>query len=498
MRLSDLTDHTADFFRNAKTLAGQLRNPALRLGVTGLSRAGKTVFITSLVHNLINGGRLLFFDAAASGRLKAAYLEPQPDDTLPRFEFEDHLAALTGQPPYSAPTWPQGTRHISQLRLTLEYEPDDLLNRTFGSNRLHVDIVDYPGEWLLDLPLLSQSYDDWSRQTWQMSLEPNRAVLSKDWRQFTKSIDPTAAQDEAIARQAADLFKAYLTACRQDSFALSTIPPGRFLMPGDLEGSPALTFAPLHLPGSGSAPRGSLWAMMARRFESYKTHVVKPFFRDHFMRLDRQVILVDALGALNAGPEAVQDLQRAMSGILACFRPGKQTWLSALFQPRIDKMAFVATKADRLHHTSHERLEAILAKLTERAIEHAQYRGAEVEKFAIAALRTTTEVETRQDGEVWHCIQGLPEPGERLGDQVFDGKSEVVIFPGDLPANPDYALRQGCAGCDDEARKISRLGLNFIRFQPPRPHFNQATGIAVLPHIRLDRVLHFLLGDKLP
>ena len=32
--------------------------PTLRLGVTGLSRAGKTIFITALVHNLLTGGRL--------------------------------------------------------------------------------------------------------------------------------------------------------------------------------------------------------------------------------------------------------------------------------------------------------------------------------------------------------------------------------------------------------------------------------------------------------
>ena len=31
------------------------------------------------------------------------------------------------------------------------------------------------------------------------------------------------------------------------------IGPGRFLMPGDLAGSPALTFAPLALPGDGRA-----------------------------------------------------------------------------------------------------------------------------------------------------------------------------------------------------------------------------------------------------
>jgi len=54
-----LTDETRIAFDNlVDTLAGGTV-PALRLGVTGLSRAGKTVFITALVHNLIPGCRYL-------------------------------------------------------------------------------------------------------------------------------------------------------------------------------------------------------------------------------------------------------------------------------------------------------------------------------------------------------------------------------------------------------------------------------------------------------
>ena len=93
-------------------------------------------------------------------------------------------------------------------------------------------------------------------------------------------------------------------------------------MPGDLEGSPALTFAPLDAKAGSSFPRGSLWAMMERRYEAYKTHVVRPFFRDHFARLDRQIVLIDVLAALNGGQPAVADLERAMTEILDCFRAG--------------------------------------------------------------------------------------------------------------------------------------------------------------------------------
>jgi predicted YcjX-like family ATPase len=38
-----------------------LFSPTIRLGVTGLSRAGKTVFITALIHALTRGGRFPVF-----------------------------------------------------------------------------------------------------------------------------------------------------------------------------------------------------------------------------------------------------------------------------------------------------------------------------------------------------------------------------------------------------------------------------------------------------
>ena len=63
--------------------------------------------------------------------------------------------------------------------------------------------------------------------------------------------------DEEIARACAALFTAYLRQARDDVYALSTLPPGRFLMPGDLAGSPALTFAPLPL-AAGRGNRGRI------------------------------------------------------------------------------------------------------------------------------------------------------------------------------------------------------------------------------------------------
>jgi predicted YcjX-like family ATPase len=252
-------------------------------------------------------------------------------------------------------------------------------------------------------------------------------------------------------------------------------------MPGEMEGSPALTFAPLP-PGRGR--RGSLRAEFASRYEAYRRVVVKPFFRDHFARLDRQIVLVDLLTALDAGPGAVADLRAAMIDILQGFRPGVNSWLGQLLGSRaIDRILFAATKADHVHHSQHGRMAAILKALLRESVERAAFRGAETEALAIASLRATTEQDVHRDGETIPCVRG------RLAST---GRA-ALLHPGDLPADPATVLAEARG---DAAREAGWLGGDFevMDFLPPPPGGRPGEGP---PHIRLDRALEFLLGDKL-
>jgi predicted YcjX-like family ATPase len=292
-----------------------------------------------------------------------------------------------------------------------------------------------------------------------------------------------------------------LRACRDERFAMSLLPPGRFLMPGSLAGSPALTFAPLELPAGGVAPDGSLWAMMRRRYEAYKDVVVRPFFRDHFSRLDRQIVLVDALAAFNAGPEALHDLEAALAGILDCFRIGRSTLLSSLFRPRIDRILFAATKADHLHHSSHDRLEAVLRRTVAQAAARAEYAGAEIDVVALAAVRATREAQVQRGREKLPSILGTPAPditpgGQGIDGKGFDGETEVATFPGDLPEDPEELFRGEGAFRGLSSASAEKTDFRFLRFRPPQLGSPDAA-VPVLPHIRLDRALQFLIGDRL-
>ncbi|MCA0319263.1 MAG: YcjX family protein [Proteobacteria bacterium] len=452
-------------------------SPTLRLGVTGLSRSGKTVFITALVHGLLTAARWPVFEAQAQGRIARVRLEPQPDDGVPRFPYEDHLETLTARR-----QWPEGTKRISEIRLAIDFASNAGIMR--GTEKtLTLDIVDYPGEWLLDLPLLAQSYAEWSRLAIEAARRPPRAPLAAQWLAATTATQPFDKASESNARRLAELFTAYLKSCRDERVSLSTLPPGRFLLPGEMEGSPALTFAPLDL--DGREPAGdSLASLMEKRFESYKRLVVMPFYTNHFATLDRQIVLVDALAALNAGPAALADLEIALADVLTAFRPGANSILSAMLSRRIDRILFAATKADHLHQTSHDRLEGLLKRLTDRAIRRAEFAGARVDAVALASLRATRETTVTRLGRPLSCIVGTPMPGETTGGEIFDGQSEVAVFPGELPSDPAGLF----AGPDAFRGEDYR----FVRFLPPKADPTQP-----LPHIRLDRAVEFLIGDRL-
>nr|WP_245904823.1 YcjX family protein [Pseudoroseicyclus aestuarii] len=443
-------------------------DPVIRLGVTGLSRAGKTVFITSLVANLMDRARMP--QLAANPRILAAYLQPQPDDTMPRFDLEGHLGALLGPEPY----WPEGTRRASQLRLSLRLQPEGMLAGVQGPRTVHLDIVDYPGEWLLDLGLLEKSYADWSAQALRRAEGRAEGAV---YREALAKADPAAEHEEPAAQALARAWTTYLDTAREAGY--SDLTPGRFLLPGEMEGSPVLTFAPMPKPDDPT--RRSLWREFERRYDSYVRNVVQKFFREHFARIDRQVVLVDVLGAIHAGPRAVEDLREAMADILGAFRPGRNAVLSRLLRGRrIDRILFAATKADHLHHSQHPALQAITEALLRDARDRADFAGATTQAMAIAALRATVEDRVEHGGRSLDVVRGrLAETGRM-----------AALHAGELPSDPSKILSPARSG----AERWLDEDYGIMNFAPARLELAPGEGP---PHIRLDRAAQFLFGDRL-
>ncbi|VTN08449.1 Predicted ATPase [Raoultella terrigena] len=271
----------------------------------------------------------------------------------------------------SPPMWPTPTRGVSEIRLALRYRSGESLLRHFkDTSTLYLEIVDYPGEWLLDLPMLAQDYLGWSRQMTGL-LQGQRAEWSARWRQLCEGLDPLAPADENRLAEIAAAWTDYLHACKREG--LHFIQPGRFVLPGDMAGAPALQFFPwpdVDAVGEArlaQADKHTNAGMLRERFRYYCEKVVKGFYKDHFLRFDRQIVLVDCLQPLNSGPQAFNDMRLALTQLMQSFHYGQRTLFRRLFSPVIDKLLFAATKADHVTVDQHANMVSLLQQLIQDA-----------------------------------------------------------------------------------------------------------------------------------
>jgi hypothetical protein len=455
----------------AAALAGAGGEKALAttvtIAVTGLARAGKTVFTTALAHNLSRAPELPdllpFLSAAKEKRVLGAALSNRGPESFP---FASAMKALTGDPP----DWPRPTTDVSDLSIAIEYATRSKPWRMLApKTTLTINIVDYPGEWLLDLLLLNTSYADWSRETLELCRKPPRAALAQDWLTAIESADANCPASEQEVERLAGLYTVFLKRCSAEA-GLSFLQPGRFLVSGSLADRTILEFCPFPISDSGRPPRGSLAAALEARYERYRREVVRPFYRRYFARFTRQVVLVDLLTALDRGPDAWNDLQLALARILDNFHTERSRFINRLplIGARTDRLLFACTKADHVTRNNHSNLRALLRSTVEPSAMMVMERGATVGYEIVSAVKSTKNVQKRQDGRTLRYIRGVP-----LGATTAQDWDS-----GDIP--------------DEPPRADSWPEIRITGFRPPP---SSDAPVAGFRSINLDRALEFLIGD---
>ena len=437
----------------------------VRIAVTGLSRAGKTAFITSLVNQLLHSSthdNLPLFVASREGRVVGAKRVPQNNLLTPSFAYQDAMAQLHQNPP----NWPQPTRDVSEIRLSLKYQSNkkyrQLLSR---ASVLDIDIIDYPGEWLLDLPLLDMSFSEWSNAQIQ-NLTGVRKELAQGWLAELADLDLSADADEMKLKHISERFTEYLHQCK--AAGLHLVQPGRFVLPGELEGAPVLQFFPCHLSGNEKPRATSNLAMLAKRYEEYQQKVVKAFYKHHFSTFDRQIVLVDCLQPLNGGHDSFHDMRAALAQIMSSFKYGRSNVVRRLFSAKIDKVLFAATKADHVTPDQHTNLVSLLRQMVQPAWQSTAYEHIEMNCMSLASIQATRSGFINVSGAQSPALQGVTLSGE-----------DLTVFPGEVP------LKLPSSGYWQER------GFEFTGFRPASSDPDSPIG-----HIRIDKALEYLLGDK--
>lgn len=457
---------------NAQKALHRSLDQHVKLAVTGLSGSGKTAFITALVKQLTtqaNDKNLPFFDVMREQRHIATKVVPQEALKVPTFDYPRALNALL--PSDGMPTWPASTERINTLRLAIKYQSASGLRGHFSpQSTLYLDIIDYPGEWLLDLPMLEQSYSQWCEQQYPLLLKHPRVNTSSEFLNALDQLDLNAPVDESVLAQIAELYQHMLVGLKKDT-KLAMLQPGRMLMPGDLKGAPLLLFFPVNFKqvNSDDIIAGSNLEHLIKRFNAYVKEVVKPFYNEHFKHFDRQIVLVDVLSALNEGHETLQEQSSVINQLLAHFNYGESGFFKRLFKPNIDKILFAANKSDHISAKHHKDLALLLDSLVHEQTNYLKFDGVQIETMAMSSITATQPRQVTDKGQTLECIYGKP-----LNEQDW-----LTYLP---PQPPNRMLNKN---------EWPAQGFEFLSFAPmPAPDKQ-------LKHIRLDHVMQYLLGDKL-
>lgn len=455
--------------------AGMVTDTRLNIGVTGLSRAGKTVFLVSAIQNLVAMGSghdslpalsRMLSDSAGS-RLVGIELEAPGVQNIPWFNVREHASRLGG----AEPGWPDRTADLSKLAIRLTFRRrSNVGSKLLGDRNITLEFLDYPGEWLLDLPILRQDFRSWARDILEQLKKSSRDEVMRPFLDFLSARPAWAAADEETARKGYTLYRDGLVRCR-DELGLRFLQPGRFLRPGPFGESPLMWFFPLD-PGDGEPRQGTLAALLAERFEAYKADTRARFIDPYFSQFDRQVVLVDVLGALRGGHDASHDTKLALEKIAEAFKA--ESGFALPFRSQIQKTLFVATKADHVPNELHPALRELLLGMCKDAKTPLDKISGNISYHLAAIIRCTRSGVHRVEEPSDPVINKKDFPvviGILLGEQ-----HERPWYCGDIPSElPQY-------DSDFWKKKL----LQLPQFRPPAFDALAREGI---PNLLLDKLL---------
>jgi uncharacterized protein len=455
----------------------------IHLGVTGLRRTGKTVFLTSLIYQLRErGSRELASFGARSIELLPA--EMTTTTGCGKFPFEAVVADLRREPP----AWPQPTYTEYQATLVTPFRqnrarrpfrflPPSMRNgfRTH-SGTIELHIHDYPGEYLLDVELSRVSFDQWSQTT----IERMKVQCPTEAQRYCQVLDETATtafdEIEASLSRLRAAYAAYVAAAHADHFEM--IQPGIALLSwtrnlpsnsGSADpGQHILPFIPVP-PPAGTDKLEELRQIMRESYVRYVEKNVKPFIQS----LDAshiQLVLVDVLRILSNGLACYNDTRMCLESTLTAYQYAG-TW----FGSRVRQVIFAATKADHALNGHRPNLARLLETLVERA--RGRIGGRLLPRYRwVASLRATEDAVDRRNGR----------PQEVLRGTLVNEEEQSVWNPGPVPSEwPDRLIP-----FTSETWNVGNDFYQFPRFAPPR--FPARDG-APIPHLNLDELLRDVL-----
>lgn len=416
----------------------KLRTRVRRIGITGSARAGKTVFLLSLIDHLKWGD--LKLGADTTGHFQRRPCRPGPvakllakmpgagkwfDDDRREFEYDalrKHLA--------EEKEWPGKTTASFFFRCRFQRRVGGgkwknlwrLVDRVSDDE---IEFFDFPGERVADVAMIDQNFDEWSDAVIRGLVEdPRKAAAAETFIRLNNTETPQAdamvtAWKLALGRLILDCHSlitpsTYLVdvdgktarervremRIAQGVANANARESAEELAEAGCAGLPGHEFAPMSATARKSSP--DLARHFEEYYESYQRRVVRPFAA-HLLSCHALIYLVDLADVLGSGVQKLNDTQEMIAKLIECIERGQGLFISILRGAVnlgrailggkwgfIDRIAFVASKADKIHTQDRDKLKPLLDDL---AVKLAGGLGpSEVDCFGCSAVNSTTPV----------------------------------------------------------------------------------------------------------
>ena len=391
---------------------------ARHVGVVGLTNAGKTVLLTSLINHLTDHEP----DRFRLGHPPATIRKFRPE--APTAGWEPFAYHANRDALVERGRWPAKTRDRSEF--ACRFDRSD-----WRFNSCVLRLFDFPAERFADAGMMNRSFAEWSDH-WFAAPGLSRAG-SHSFEGYLAALDSANATGD-------DLIRAYrlaLATTISPPHYRPYVTPSTFLLdqagqpapniaPSELAAtrlsglSPELQFAPLPRHVRDKSPIMTLQFTTA--YDAYRRAVVSPYF-DALRGCHSLVVVVDVLHLLAAGVGAANDSRQILGELFAALKPGEPLYLRLLRNaaelavegalPNISRIAFVVPKIDLVHPDDRDSLLHLLKTHVGKFAK--DYDDLTADYFAIASVNSTrplalSDPERQLVGVLYRDAEGKRQP----------------------------------------------------------------------------------------
>jgi predicted YcjX-like family ATPase len=460
----------------------------MKIGITGPSSGGKTVFLSSLLWQLQEHNSDHFnlgpgVELQGFGEVTAGSGSGEP------FPFEQYRDSLSRQK-----HWPEKTTDC--YRYACEVTRSDWNHWNLGrlkrfaefqfSDRQRLEFFDFPGERIADAAVAAmERYTDWSDHLFRhFRSHSDYLEAVSPYLSLQKQLigDPQVGDPAQVALRIVHAYKLALAGLVHGYKPL--ISPSTFLLSrnGDVArpvsdeelatsriagASDQSQFAPLAKEMRAAYP--ALTKLMATHYRSYRQTLALPLFEE-IGQSQCLVVLVDIPSILAGGVGRYNDNRQIVLDLFEALRPdssigARLSRLFAFWRGSLKKVAFVAAKADLVlpEDIRNDRIESLLRQMTGRA--KTMLPDVEFDWFVCSAI---------------HSTRAGTAPGKLIGRTMKN--------------NPNLEEREFSVSALPEGWPADWRPGDY-QFADVYPDVAQNQQIAPR-HIGLDRLFKFLIGGK--